>query len=56
MDIILETRQMIAEAQSESNDGYLKRFYMNRLIMLKEILDLCISQEEIERFKLEVKD
>jgi hypothetical protein len=55
MDIILETRKMIAEAQSEANDGYTKRWYMNRLIMLKEILDLCIPKKEIERFLKETK-
>lgn len=55
MDIILEVRQLIAEAQSEANDGYIKRFCMNRLIMLKEILDLCIPKEEVERFLREAK-
>lgn len=46
---------MIAEAQSEANDGYTKRWCMNRLIMLKKILDMCIPKEEIERFPREIK-
>jgi hypothetical protein len=53
MDIILETRKMIAGATSDHNDGHTKRWNMNRLIMLREILDLCIPKEEIERFKNE---
>jgi hypothetical protein len=55
VDIILETRKLIAEAHSEANDGYTKRWCMNRLIVLKEILDLYIPKEEIEKFLKEAK-
>jgi hypothetical protein len=53
---MLEVRNMIAEAESDHNDGYAKRWCKNRLIMLKEILDSCITQDDMERFKKECKD
>ena len=56
MDIILETRKAIAESKSDHNDGYVKEYYKDRLIMLKEILDSYITPEDIEAFKRKVND
>jgi hypothetical protein len=53
MDIILEVRNMIAEAESDHNDGYTKNYYKNRLKILKEILNEYASQKDIGEFKEE---
>ena len=48
MDITLEIRNMIAEAESEHNDGYTKQYYRDSIIVLKEILDEYISRKEVK--------
>lgn len=48
-DIILEVRKMIAEAESDHNDGYTKKYYIDKLIVLSEILNKYISRKEIKQ-------
>jgi hypothetical protein len=56
MDIILQAREMLAEATSPHTDGYLRAYLIRRLIMLKELLEQSIPAPEIKGFKAEVKD
>lgn len=56
MDTALVIRKMIVEATSPYNDGYTTRYYWDRLIELKCILDEFIPQHEIERLADELGD
>lgn len=46
MDIISEIRDMIAEAESSHNNGYIKEYYRDKLVMLKKILDDALFEHD----------
>ena len=44
MDIILEVRNIISEAMSEYNDGYTKKYYKDKLLKLKKLIDKALKE------------